>query len=127
MTGLEARLSTRLGDFTLDFELSVPGHGVTGLFGASGSGKTTALRCIAGLERAHSGVVKLDGEVWQDDATNLFVPPHERGVGYVSQEADLFPHPPGTVTITLGVRAQPMAHNSIQHEQRGIPASCLAL
>jgi molybdate transport system ATP-binding protein len=92
VTGLEATFRTRLGDFALDFELSVPGFGVTGLFGASGSGKTTALRCIAGLCRARSGVVKLNGVVWQDGVAGVFVPANERGVGYVSQEADLFPH-----------------------------------
>ncbi|MFC1639790.1 molybdenum ABC transporter ATP-binding protein [Gemmatimonadota bacterium] len=92
MTGLETKLHTRLGGFCLNFELTVPGQGVTGLFGASGSGKTTALRCIAGLCRARSGYVEFNGEVWQDGAADLFVPPHKRGVGYVSQEADLFPH-----------------------------------
>jgi len=92
MTGLEARLCTRLGKFAVDFQLSVSGQGVTGLFGASGSGKTTVLRCIAGLFRAREGVVKLNGDVWQDSAAGVFVPPHERGVGYVSQHTDLFPH-----------------------------------
>ena len=70
----------------------MPGRGVTGLFGASGSGKTTALRCIAGLCRANSGTLKLNGTVWQDGAAGVFVPAHRRGVGYISQETDLFPH-----------------------------------
>ena len=94
MSMFTAKLRTRLGDFELDveFESSDGGGGVVGLFGASGSGKTTILRCLAGLHRADTGVVRFDGDVWQDDSTSRFVPAHDRPVGYVSQENDLFPH-----------------------------------
>jgi molybdate transport system ATP-binding protein len=67
-----------------------PSRGVTALFGHSGSGKTTLLRCIAGLEHAAEGELSFDGEVWQDAAT--WVPTHRRPLGYVFQEASLFPH-----------------------------------
>ena len=77
--------------FTLDVALRLPGRGVTALFGASGCGKTTLLRALAGLERA-SGRVALGDEVWQDDAAGVFVPPHRRALGYVIQDAALFPH-----------------------------------
>lgn len=89
---LDARFSTRVGEFELDIELSAEGKTVTGLAGRSGSGKTTLLRCIAGLHRAQSGLVRLNGAVWQDERAGVFVSPHLRGVGYVSQDADLFPH-----------------------------------
>jgi molybdate transport system ATP-binding protein len=92
VTELEARFRARLGDFLLDFDFTARSSGVTGLFGASGSGKTTVLRCLAGLHRAESGLVRLNGDVWQDEAAGVFVPPFRRGVGYVSQGADLFPH-----------------------------------
>ena len=92
MTGLSTRIGARLGAFTLDAAFDAPGSGVTGLFGASGSGKTPVLRCLAGLHRPESGTVRLEGEVWQDDGAGVFLPPHGRAVGYVSQEADLFPH-----------------------------------
>jgi molybdate transport system ATP-binding protein len=92
VTGIAARLGTRLGDFTLDVAIEGPGTGIIGLFGASGSGKTTILRCIAGLHRAESAEVHLNGNVWQDEAKRVFVPTHRRGIGYVSQDADLFPH-----------------------------------
>ena len=92
MSGLQARLRTTLGSFALDFEMSAPARGVTALFGASGSGKTTVLRCLAGLTRAQRGFVSLDGACWQDDARGLFVPPHQRACGYVFQEASLFSH-----------------------------------
>ena len=88
---IEARLSLPRGGFTLDVALRLPARGVAALFGPSGCGKTTLLRSLAGLERA-AGRVALGGEVWQDDAAGRFVPTHQRAIGYVIQEAALFPH-----------------------------------
>ena len=76
--------------FTLDVDLALPGRGVTALFGHSGSGKTTLLRCIAGLERPPLGILMVNGEVWQDK--RCWLPTHRRPLGYVFQEASLFPH-----------------------------------
>lgn len=89
---LRARFSLGRGRFALAAELEVPAAGITGLYGPSGSGKTTLLRCLAGLESQAQGVVEVDGETWQDSQRRRFVPPHRRGVGYVFQEAALFPH-----------------------------------
>jgi molybdate transport system ATP-binding protein len=77
--------------FRLDVNLLLPARGVIALFGRSGCGKTTILRCVAGLERA-SGHCRLNGEVWQDDSRGLFLPTHRRPIGYVFQEPSLFPH-----------------------------------
>jgi molybdate transport system ATP-binding protein len=87
---IEARLRLVWPGFTLDVDERLPATGVTVLFGHSGSGKTTLLRCIAGLERAAHGFLAFKGEVWQDART--WVPPHRRPLGYVFQEASLFPH-----------------------------------
>jgi molybdate transport system ATP-binding protein len=78
--------------FRLDANLQLPAHGITAVFGASGSGKTTLLRCVAGLERAPDGLVRIAGEVWQDDSLGLFLPAWQRRLGYVFQEASLFDH-----------------------------------
>jgi molybdate transport system ATP-binding protein len=78
--------------FTLDAELDLPLAGVTALFGPSGSGKTTLLRVLAGLERRPGNRVELAGEIWQDDARGVFVAPHRRPLGFVFQDAGLFPH-----------------------------------
>ena len=88
---IAARLRLPRRDFTLDVDLQLPGQGITALFGPSGCGKTTVLRAIAGLERA-AGRVALGSAVWQDDARRCFLPTHQRPLGYVIQEAALFPH-----------------------------------
>jgi molybdate transport system ATP-binding protein len=78
--------------FSLDVDLHLPGRGVTVLLGDSGSGKTSLLRCIAGLERANQGYLQVNGEVWQDSQAGLCLPTHKRALGYVFQEASLFAH-----------------------------------
>ncbi len=86
------RFALRLGDFDLDVELESPGDGVLALFGPSASGKTTLLRCIAGLIRPRRAYLAMDGEAWHDSERDVWLPPHRRPVGYVFQEAALFPH-----------------------------------
>jgi molybdate transport system ATP-binding protein len=78
--------------FTLDMDLDLPGQGITAVFGASGSGKTSLLRCVAGLERTPGALVRIAGETWQDDAANIYLPTWQRPLGYVFQEASLFEH-----------------------------------
>jgi molybdate transport system ATP-binding protein len=87
---IEVRFKLAYPSFTLDIDLALPGQGITALFGHSGSGKTTVLRAIAGLERVPDGRLVIDGEVWQDQG--VFLPTHRRPLGYVFQEASLFPH-----------------------------------
>ncbi len=90
MDPIQARFRLDWPGFTLDVNLTLPSHGVTALFGHSGSGKTTLLRCIAGLERAPQGFLAVNGEIWQDN--QHWLPTHKRLLGYVFQEASLFPH-----------------------------------
>ena len=99
--GIEARFAGALGAFAFDFTLSAPSRGVTALYGPSGCGKTTLLRCIAGLNRVHDGDCRVNGEVWQDGA-RLFVPTHRRALGYVFQEASLFPHLSVKANLSFG-------------------------
>ena len=88
---IRAEFHNVLGKFTLDATFEVPARGVTALFGPSGCGKTTVLRCIAGLIRVKDGYFDIDGEVWQD-RDQTFIPTYQRPLGYVFQEASLFPH-----------------------------------
>ena len=90
--GSRIRLQVERAGFELAVDLALPATGITVLFGASGSGKTTVLRCVAGLERARQGLVRIGAEVWQDDAQRVFLPTWRRALGYVFQEASLFDH-----------------------------------
>lgn len=88
---IEAKFTGSLGSFAIDVAFTAPGSGITALFGPSGCGKTTVLRCMAGLTRLN-GRLKVDGELWQDDASGTFLKTYQRRIGYVFQEASLFAH-----------------------------------
>jgi len=81
----------RLGDFTLEARFSMAG-GVTAVFGASGSGKTSLVNIISGLLHPDRGRVAVNGRVLVDTADGVFVPKHRRRIGYIFQEPRLFPH-----------------------------------
>jgi len=102
---IEARFCINRDDFTLDVDLGIPGQGVTALLGASGCGKTTLLRAIAGLECCRDGFLKVGDRVWQD--ARQFVPPHQRPLGYVFQEASLFAHLSVRGNLEYGVKRVP--------------------
>lgn len=87
---IDARFQLARGGFSLDVDFQAPARGVTAVFGPTGCGKTTLLRLIAGLERDPNGRVAVAGDLWQDGAR--FTPSHRRAVGYVPQDAGLFPH-----------------------------------
>src|SRR5262245_29870239 len=65
---------------------------ITVLFGPSGAGKTTTLRCIAGLDRPDEGTISFRGEVWTDISRRQFLLPQKRRIGFVPQDFGLFPH-----------------------------------
>ena len=91
-TGINARFTITHPGFSLDVQLAVPGRGVTILSGSSGTGKTSILRAVAGLDRHPDGYLEVNGDIWQDGTKGLFVPPHQRPIAYVFQEASLFAH-----------------------------------
>ncbi len=92
MSLLQGRFQADHGDFQLNVAFTLPDKGVTALFGPSGSGKTSCLRAIAGLERLPNSFFQIGNKVWQDEAQGIFVPANQREIGYVFQEASLFPH-----------------------------------
>ena len=104
---IHTRLKLKYPGFALDVDLQLPGRGVTALYGHSGSGKTTCLRCIAGLEQAENGFIQINDEVWQDSDKKIFVPPHKRALGYVFQEASLFPHLSVLANLEFGLKRIP--------------------
>ncbi|HMB51899.1 MAG TPA: molybdenum ABC transporter ATP-binding protein [Thermoanaerobaculia bacterium] len=85
-------LQVRLGAFDLAAAAEIDTARVTAVFGPSGSGKSTLLRILAGLERNAEGRLSFDGESWLDSRRRVDLPAHRRPVGYMFQEARLFPH-----------------------------------
>ena len=88
---LSVDIVKQLGNFTLKAAFKSNGL-VTGLFGNSGAGKTSIVNMIAGLTKPDSGLISLNGETLDDAESGIHVPPHRRRIGYVFQDARLFPH-----------------------------------
>ena len=93
--GLESVLS--------DFNLDVWNGSIVGILGMSGSGKTTALRLIAGFEKPDSGIIEMRNEIISNEDT--FLPPEQRNVGMVFQDYALFPHLNVEKNISFGLSA----------------------
>ena len=94
---LEIRIAHRFAGFRLEVDLTLPG-GLTCLFGRSGSGKTSIVNAVAGLLRPDAARIVLDGVALHD------LPPHKREVGYVFQDARLFPHLTVARNLTYAAR-----------------------
>lgn len=91
MTVLNIDIDKQLGEFLLSVKIECAGP-VTGLFGPSGAGKTSILNLVAGLLKPDRGTIVLDGETLDDAGSKRHVPAHQRHIGYVFQDARLFPH-----------------------------------
>ncbi|MFZ9200477.1 MAG: molybdenum ABC transporter ATP-binding protein [Paracoccaceae bacterium] len=98
---LSITLSHRFGDFTLEAAFEAPA-GVTALFGRSGSGKSTVVNAVAGLLKPDAGRIALAERVLFDSAARINLPPHRRRMGYVFQDARLFPHLTVRQNLTYG-------------------------
>src|ERR1700750_1666851 len=88
---LQVDVRKQLGEFSFEAAFESEGR-VTGLFGASGAGKTSLVNMIAGLTRPDRGTIAIDGEIVDDTANGVTVPSWRCRIGYVFQDARLFPH-----------------------------------
>lgn len=98
---IAVRFNIQRVGFALNIDTVIPETGVTAIFGPSGSGKTTLLRAIAGLEHADNGYLKVGDALWQGNG--VFLPTHQRKIGYVFQEPSLFSHLTVEGNINYGV------------------------
>ncbi len=80
------------GEFWLEVGLEIAEGEFVALFGPSGVGKTTLLRCLAGLEQPDRGQLTVNGKLWLDSAAGVSLPPRQRQVGYMFQDYALFPN-----------------------------------
>ncbi len=110
VTGLSARFERRFsGGVSVRAEMELPAGeaAVTVLFGPSGAGKTTILRCLAGLDRPDAGTIRFGAETWFDGEQGVFVPPQARRVGVLFQEYALFPHLTAAGNVAYGLSRVP--------------------
>ncbi len=100
---LSLDISHALPGFTLNARFEAPA-GITALFGRSGAGKTSVVNAVAGLLRPDSGRITLNGSVLFDSAAGQLLPAHKRQLGYVFQDARLFPHLKVSANLVYGMR-----------------------
>jgi molybdate transport system ATP-binding protein len=116
LTMLRVDVFKQLGEFSIEAAFTSEGR-VTGLFGASGAGKTSLINMIAGLLRPDRGVIAIDGEVLDDTAARIHVPPYRRRIGYVFQDARLFPHLDVGQNLDYGRRMNRLADDPAQRKR----------
>src|SRR3954447_14148878 len=120
LTMLRVDIEKQLGEFSLSASFESEGR-VIGLFGSSGAGKTSLVNMIAGLLRPDRGTIVIDGETVDDSAAGIHVPTWRRRIGYVFQDARLFPHLNVAQNLDYGRRKDPRADDPLapqRHNQR---------
>jgi molybdate transport system ATP-binding protein len=110
---LRVDVTKQLGEFSIEAAFASEGR-VTGLFGASGAGKTSLINMIAGLLRPDRGTISLDGDVLDDTDKAIHVPAYRRHIGYVFQDARLFPHLSVRANLDYGRRMNGLAFDPAQ-------------
>jgi molybdate transport system ATP-binding protein len=109
--GLEVDITHRQGDFALAVRFAAQRR-VVALFGPSGAGKSTVVHAVAGLVKPETGSIRVGGAVLFDRTTGIDVPVHRRRVGYVFQDARLFPHMSVRANLLYGYRLMPAAERT---------------
>ncbi len=112
---LDVNLSIPRKDFDVNVNLTVSSSQVTAVFGPSGCGKTSLMRAIAGLESSATGFIKMADQVWQD--AHYFRPAHQRDIGFVFQDASLFPHLNVFDNLQFGLKRQAKNKRRVSLEQ----------
>ena len=120
-----SRLHVPLASFALELDTRFTAP-VTGIFGASGAGKTSLIEAIAGLRRPASGKIVLDDEVLSDAEEGIFLPPEKRHVGYVPQDAALFSHLNVHANLRYSQRMNPAGSPRSAHYDHVISALQIA-
>ncbi|WP_407177346.1 molybdenum ABC transporter ATP-binding protein [Bradyrhizobium sp. STM 3562] len=113
---LRVDIEKQLGEFSLSASFTSEGR-VTGLFGASGAGKSSLINMIAGLLQPDRGTISLDGEILDDTKKGIHIPAWRRRIGYVFQDARLFPHLNVAQNLDYGRRMNGIADDPSQRRR----------
>jgi molybdate transport system ATP-binding protein len=113
---LRVDISKQLGEFSIEASFASEGR-VTGLFGNSGAGKTSLINMIAGLLRPDRGIISIDGETLDDTGTSTHIPVYRRRIGYVFQDARLFPHLDVRQNLDYGRRMNRLTEDPAAHRR----------
>lgn len=109
---LSLELKSQLGELAIELKLQLPAVGITAIFGRSGAGKTSLINFIAGITQPDQGTISLNQRYLTDTNSGLYLPPEKRGIGYVFQDAQLFPHYTVAGNLNYGRRKQRQASMS---------------
>jgi len=89
---LSLNIMQQQGDHQMEVDLQIPAKGITAIFGVSGAGKTSLINAISGLTQPQRGRIQLNERLLFDAEQKIALPPEKRRIGYVFQDARLFPH-----------------------------------
>jgi len=114
---LTVQFQKRYGSFSLNVDFTAEDGEALALLGASGSGKSVTLKCIAGIDRPDRGRIVLDGQVLFDSAAGIDLPPQKRKIGFLFQQYALFPNMTVERNISACVRNSDKAERSRRTEE----------
>ncbi|WP_394353555.1 molybdenum ABC transporter ATP-binding protein ModC [Vibrio aestuarianus] len=101
---LKIRFNKCLGEVQLNVDLILPGSGICAIFGRSGAGKTSLINAISGLVEPDEGEIEINGHLVYSSNKSINLPVEQRKIGYVFQEARLFPHYSVKGNLNYGVK-----------------------
>lgn len=107
---LQINLQKQVGEFSLEVDLRIPNQGITGIFGVSGSGKSSLINLISGLMTPDRGFIRLNDRTLVDIEQKMNLPPQQRNLGYVFQDARIFPHYSVKGNLLYGVKNADVPH-----------------
>ena len=102
--------------FELNLDLQLPGQGITAILGPAGSGKTSLLRAVAGLDKNPEGRIQIGAHIWQDTHQGICLPTWQRPLGYVFQESSLLSHLSVTENLNFGLKRSLRSSNIVQSD-----------
>ena len=117
MEMLEVHVRRKQGNFTVDADFSAAKKGITALFGPSGAGKTSIVNMVAGLCRPDKGRISINSQCLFDESRGIDMPPEKRRIGYVFQDARLFPHLSVRANLIYGMRLLKKTQQYVHFDQ----------